>query len=55
MKKVIIFISGVILGAVFLGNGFYIIVNNEHKAYILNKYTRNVFLITSYEVKKIGR
>lgn len=54
MKKFIIFLLGIMAGALFFGNGFYVITASEHsKAYIMNKYTRNVFKVTSYGVEKV--
>ena len=54
MKKTLIFILGVVFGAVFLGNGFYAITSAEHgEAYILNKYTKTVFCATPSRIEKV--
>jgi hypothetical protein len=53
MKKILFFVSGVVFGAVFLGNGFYTMTSSEHKAYILNKYTRTVYVATPSRIEKV--
>lgn len=53
IKKVLIFLFGIIFGAVFLGNGFYTITGTERNGYLLNKYTGNIFYITPSKIRKI--